>query len=219
MPIILDLIILLFILLSTYLGYKKGLIGVAFKILSFIIAIIITLILFKPVSNYIIHNTEIDDNIKASIVEKLSGAKIEENGIIKESVELPKIVVDSINDSINDTIVQTKDSIINEVADNLTTSSINIIVMISLFIIIKILLIFAKVIFEAIAELPIIKQFNESGGIIYGILRAIIILYVIFALISFILPMMNNNTIIAMINNSIIGKFMYNNNLILKLFF
>lgn len=81
MSIIIDLILIGIILLSTFLGYKKGLIGVAFKIISFIIALIVTLILFKPISNYIITNTELANNIENAIVEKLSTTQIEEGQI------------------------------------------------------------------------------------------------------------------------------------------
>ena len=69
MSILLDLIIVGIILLSTFLGYKKGLIGVAFKIVSFVIAIVITLILYVPVSNLVINHTGLDESIENAIVE------------------------------------------------------------------------------------------------------------------------------------------------------
>ena len=75
MIILIDLVVIGIIILSTYLGYKKGLIGVAFKILSFIIAIIITLILYKPVTNIIIQNTTWDEKIEQTIYEKISGRR------------------------------------------------------------------------------------------------------------------------------------------------
>lgn len=68
MGIILDIIIILIIGLNIYLGYKKGLIEVAFNVFAFFIAIIATLILFNPISNLVIQNTEIDENIKKSII-------------------------------------------------------------------------------------------------------------------------------------------------------
>ena len=83
MSIVIDLIVIGIILLSTFLGYKKGLIGVAFKIASFLIAIIITLILFKPISNYIMNNTTFAKTIEETIVETLSTQEIE-NGQIKQ---------------------------------------------------------------------------------------------------------------------------------------
>ena len=220
MSIVIDIIIIILILLSTFLGYKKGLVGVAFKILSFIIALVITLILFKPVSNYIINNTQIDDNIQSAITEKLSGTKIDEEGkISNQNSDIPQVMVEYINKSIEDTIDKTKDNLIQQVAINLTQSSINIIVIVSLFIVTRIILFVVSLILDAVTELPLIKQFDEIGGIIYGILRAIVILYVLFAILTFILPMIPNNNILTAINNSIIAGFMYNNNIILRCFF
>lgn len=220
MGIIIDAIILGIILLSTYLGYKKGLIGVAFKILSFIIAILITLILFRPVTTCIINNTTLDETIENAIIEKFVGTQIEEGETIKtEDVNAPEVVVNYINDIVQNTVNDSKDAIVKTVARDLTLNIINIIVILGLFIITRILLIFAKVLFEAISEIPVIKQFNEIGGTIYGILRGIIIILIILAIISLILPMIDKIGILEMINSSFIGGLLYNNNIILKILF
>lgn len=219
MSIIIDLILIGIVLLSTFLGYKKGLIGVAFKIVSFIIALIVTLVLFKPISNYIITNTQLANTIENAIIEKLSTAKIEEGQIEEESTDLPNVVVDYINGGIQDTVNQAKDSVVKVVAHNLTETAISIIVMIGIFIITRLILLFAKAILEAVSEIPIVKQFNEVGGIIYGIIRAILLIYVILAIISLILPMLDKTMILSAINNSILTKILYNNNLILMIFF
>ena len=55
MTYLLDLIIIAFIALFTFIGYKKGLIKVAFGLVSFILALVISVILYKPVSNFIIN--------------------------------------------------------------------------------------------------------------------------------------------------------------------
>ncbi len=219
MSIIIDLILIGIILLSTFLGYKKGLIGVAFKILSFIIAIIITLILYRPISNYIINNTEFAKAIENTIVEKLSSTEIENGKIKEENTNLPNVIVNHINQQITNTVDATKEAVIKSVAKELAQTAINLIVIIAIYVLTRIILLLAKAILEAVAELPIIKQFNEVGGIIYGILRGIILIYVILAIISLILPMIDKTGILGAINNTILTKILYNNNLILKLFF
>lgn len=219
MAIIIDLIVISLLILSIFLGYKKGLIGVAFKILSFLIAIVITLILYRPVSNFIMNNTEFAKNIENTIVQKLSSAEIKDGEIKEENTDLPNVVVNYINKEISNAVDNTKDAVVKTVAKELSRSAINLIVIISIFIITRLILLFAKVILEAVAELPIIKQFNEVGGIIYGILRGIILIYVILAIISLILPMIDKDTILGIINNTILTKILYNNNIILMFFF
>lgn len=219
MAITIDLIAIGIIVLSTFLGYKKGLIGVAFKILSFIIAIIITLILYKPVANLIINNTGLAKTIESTITEKLSSEKIEEGKIEQNNTNLPKVIVKYINGEIANTVNNTKDSVVQIIAKEITNTVINVIVMIGIFLVVRITLLFAKTILEAVAELPLIKQFNETGGIIYGILRGIILIYTILTIISLILPMLDKKTVLDIINNTIITKILYNNNIILMFFF
>lgn len=220
MAIFLDIILIAIILLSTFLGYKKGLIGVAFKIVSFLIAIVITLILYKPVANLIIEYTPWDEAIETTIYEKLSGTKIEEGEKIeKEQTDLPGIVVNYINDGIETTVKQAQENVSGIIAKNLTQSIIQILTMITIFVITRLLLLFAKVILEAVAELPVVKQFNEIGGTIYGILRGFIFVLVLLAIASFILPMINQTAPLELIEHSIITKFLYNHNIILRIFF
>ena len=219
MQFIIDLIVIGIIFLSTFLGYKKGLIGVAFKIASFIIAIIITLILFKPISNFIINNTEFAQTIENTIVQKLSTAEIENGQIKQENSNLPEVIVNYINVGLQDTVNEAKDSIVKIVARNLAETIIDIIVIIGLFIITRLLLLFAKAILEAISEIPIIKQFNKAGGILYGILRGLLLIYLTLAIISLLLPMLDKTSILNIINNSILTKILYNNNIILMIFF
>ena len=57
MSIIIDLIIVGILGLSIFFGYKKGLTKCVIKILSFVIALVVAFILFKPVSNFVIKNT------------------------------------------------------------------------------------------------------------------------------------------------------------------
>ena len=218
MAIMIDLIVIAILLLSIFLGYKKGLIGVTFKILSFLIAIIITLILYRPISNYILNNTKFATNIENTISEKLSTTKIEEGQIEQTSTDLPNVVVNYINTEIINTVNQTGDALIQAISKELARTIINIIVVIAIFVITRLLLLFAKAILSAVAELPIIKQFNEVGGIIYGILRGIILIYILLAILSLILPMLDKTAILSIINQSIITKMLYNNNLILMLF-
>lgn len=219
MSIILDLIVVGIILLSTFLGYKKGLIGVAFKIVSFVIAIVITLILYIPVSNLVINHTEFDETIEHAIIEKLSISNIEtDKELKKEDTNMPAVIVDYINHAIKDSVVTTQNSLVESVARDLAINIVKIGVMIVLFIVAKIALLFAKALIEGIAKLPILKQFNEIGGIAYGILRGLLVIYVVLVVVSLLIPTLHNDGILKTINETMLCKALYNNNIILKLF-
>ena len=79
MSLIIDIVIIGIILLCLWGGYRKGLIGVAFSIVSFIAALIIAFILFNPISSFVMNNTEFDDNIKNAIITNFKGEEATDN--------------------------------------------------------------------------------------------------------------------------------------------
>lgn len=218
MSIIIDLIIVGILALCIFLGYKKGLTKCVIKILSFIIAVVVTAILFKPISNFVIQNTKVDETIREAVINIVKD-DVEETGKVKEETNLPKAMVDYINKSVENAVNEAKNSIIEVVADNIAVIAINVGVAILLFIIIRIALIFISALSKIITDLPIIKQFDKAGGILYGLLEALIIIFVVLALISFISPVIEQTGIIVAINKSFIGSILYNNNILLKIVF
>lgn len=149
MSIIFDLIVVGIIALFTFLGYRQGLVKAAIKILSFFIAIIVALTIYKPVSSAIVNNTSIDDNIKSAIVEKIGNQDYynDEEGQIKDSLT-NKVVVE-----VNNTI--------DETATLFSVRLIEIATLLLIYIFIKIALKFITVLADLIAKLPLIKQINK----------------------------------------------------------
>ena len=215
MAIIIDIVIVAIIALCLFLGYRRGLTGSLLKILSFVLAIVIAFILFKPVSNLVINHTNWDDSLKTSIEQFIT----EKTSTPEEKSSLPQVIVDYIDETMAQSVNEAKEVAIENTAQSVTNLIVNAGVWIAVFIIARILLIFIKFITALIAKLPVIKQFDKLGGILYGILEAFIILYVLLAIISFIAPMINNAEFIDALNKSFIGSMLYNNNILLKILF
>lgn len=216
MAIAIDLIIAAILGISIFFGYKNGLTKSLIKIVSFIIAIIIAAIFFKPVSNFVIEKTEIDDNIKQAVV-NLVIKDVEEEGKVKEDTNLPKAMVDYINESVENTIEDTKTNIVNKSAEKIAETAINVGTAIILFIIARIILLVITALTDILTDLPVIKQLDKTGGVLYGIIKALLIIFVVFALISLISPALEKTEIIKSINQSFIGSFLYNNNILLNI--
>ena len=212
MGIVLDLILLASLALSIFFGYKKGFIGVAFNLCAFLVAIIVTWALFNPVTNIVINNTEIDEEIKNAIVEK---------GVIKQEQKDKEEnkVSDFIGQYITTPITDTTNNVVEETAKVISEKIVAIGVAIVLFIIVRLALILLKFIAEAIAKLPIIKQCNKAGGLVYGAIRGMFMIYTFLAILFLIMSVNNSGTIAKMINSSIISKILYENNLILNIIF
>ena len=212
MSIIVDIVILAIIVLCIIIGYVRGLTGSLIKIVSFVLSLIIAFVLFVPVSNVIINNTEIDENLEASIRNMI--IQDEQN----ENENMPEAITDYIGQQIDQAADDAKEAIVDSTARDVSLTIVKAGTWIALFIIARILLIFLRFITSLIAKLPVIKQFDKLGGIIYGLLEGLIIVYVLLALISFISPMLNG-TLANAIDESFVGSMMYNNNLLLKIIF
>ena len=71
MGIVIDIIIIAIFLICIGIGYVKGLTGSLLKIISFILALVIAFILFKPIANFVIDNTNWDESLEQTIKEML----------------------------------------------------------------------------------------------------------------------------------------------------
>ena len=221
--IIVDIILFLIIAGNAVLGYRKGLVKVIFNICSSIIAIILVLILYKPTTNYIINNTGVAPKLESVFVEKLgylfekdNGQKAEETQNIDDMNSILKVFI---GDEIGTLVNETKDSVVRYVSVQVSHKVISVIVFFALFAIIRLLLYMLKTYIELVANLPIIRIFNGAGGMIYGILKGFLIIYVIFAIISVIIPIITDTGLIDIIQKAPIGSKMFNNNIILNLIF
>ena len=212
MSIVVDLVVVGIILLCLIIGYVRGLTGSLIKILSFVLSIVIAFVLFVPVSNLIIDNTKIDENLEQSIREMI----IQDNE--SDEKNMPSAITDYIGEQVEKAADSAKESIADSTAREVSLTIVKAGTWIVLFIVARILLIFLRFVTSLIAKLPVIKQFDKLGGIIYGLLEGLIIVYVLLAIISFISPMLNG-TLANAINESYIGSMMYNNNLLLKIIF
>lgn len=151
-----DLILILIMLICIFLGYKKGLIKVAVRLISFIAALVIALVLYTPISNYIIENTEIVPNLKNTISTKIYNK--EEKEVEEKSESLTETMQNYVEEYTEGIKANTSDFI----AEELAKTVIRIGTWIALFMGTKILLIFVRLFADAIAEIPIIKQFNKA---------------------------------------------------------
>jgi uncharacterized membrane protein required for colicin V production len=210
MGLIVDIVIIAILALSIIMGYKKGLINVIFNIFAFLLAIIITLVLYKPVSNIIIKNTDIQEKIETAIIENTKG---EEN---KKEEKTENRIQKYIENTMQNAEEDAKSKAIEVVAKDVSTKCIEIITALILFVITRIILIVLKFLTETLANLPVVKQCNEIGGLLYGVIKGILIIYVILTIMFFVISLKPEGMTENLIETSYITKFLYNNNIIVN---
>ena len=199
MSIIIDLIIVLIMLLFIFLGYKRGLVKVAFKLCTFFIAIIVAFVFYKPVAKLVIANTNIDETIETAITRKILPEGATETQEVDLSQDLPSIILKNSSDTVQ------------SISKSFTNTIIETACLLLIFIIVKIVLKFVTALADLIAKLPILKQFNKLGGTLYGIIEGLFIVFLGFAIISLIAPMLDSSVLDA-INSSTLGSICYKNN-------
>lgn len=143
MGIIIDIILLVIVLLSSFLGYKKGLVKLGTRLIAGIIAIILTLIIYKPIANLIIEHTTIDNKIEETIIQNTNEfvSKNNNNNVIINHVE--------------------KEIMPGE-ARKIAEGSVYVVTALILFLAVKIILSIIISLMDFVANLPILKQFNEA---------------------------------------------------------
>lgn len=209
--IILDVIIVAIIIGNVYLCYKKGLVNLAVGLIAVVAAIILSVILYKPVTNIIVENTEFDETIQNTIVETFTpeGA---EGGQVKY-VGILSYLETELGNAVN----QTQNDVVYETANAMAVKIINLIVFIVIFTAVRVILFALTFVADAITSLPILKQLDDVGGILYGLVKALLIIYVVLAIVSVIVSITANVTISDAITNSYVTKFFYEHNLLLDI--
>lgn len=215
MGILIDLVVIAILILNIIIGYKKGLANAVFGICTFLIAIAATFILYKPVSNIIINNTEIEQKIKEVIINNNTNEENVENTENQDNSEKTSIQ-QYIDNAIKDVAENAKEETTELVADTIARKGVQILTWIILFIGIRIALMILKFLIEGITELPIIKQFNQIGGLAYGVLKGLIIIYLLLTVMFLVISINGSGVIAETINNSQITKFLYDNNIIVN---
>ena len=213
MGIILDVIIIAIIALNIFLCYRKGLVKLAVGLIAVLAAVILSIVLYKPISNAIVKNTDIDEKIENIIIENFS-AETNSN----EEVRYVGII-DYLEKYVDDAVNKTQNEIVYATAGTMAVRFINIAVILIIFLVTRIALLLLTFVSDIITSLPILKQFNEVGGILYGIIKALLIVYAILAIAFFIVCVTGNSAISEAISGSYITKFFYEHNLILKFLF
>ena len=158
----------------------------------------------------IIENTNIKENIKTTIMNNNKNEATKEDS--KDTNDIQKYIENTVQGVADDA----KEKATETVAETIAIKVVEIITCIILFILTRIILILLKFVTETIANLPLIKQFNEIGGLVYGVVKGLIIIYILLTILFLVVSINGNGAIANSIEESNITKFLYNNNIIVN---
>lgn len=232
MEFILDIIFIALAVAMILLGAKKGLVKALLDGLSTIISGVIAYILSEPVAKFIY------DAFVRGVVKGELKKGLEESGTdfasVSESVnalvsELPEGALNlaskfgfNVNDAVsnivnsapdsNETLVET---LMTNIGDNIFITITEAVTMFALFIVVSIALTFViRLLNGVVKKIPVVKQTNKLAGGILGLIKAVVIIFVI----STVLVFVQSEELAPIINSSKILEFVNNNNPLLNIF-
>lgn len=210
---VVDIIILAVIVLSGFIGMKKGFTVCVVNLLAVIIALVLALLFCKPLANVIIQNTEIDENLQTTIASGLpmNGEEI----AVDANTNLPEGIKNYLTNTAN-SLNDAKNNTIESVSRTLAEEVIIVVSFIIIFVVARAVLLVVKVVSKVVNKLPILKQLDKAGGFVVGLIEGLLFVYSVLAILSICAPVFSNTPILEAINNSFAGKIMYNNNIVLN---
>jgi len=237
---VMDVIVISIILISVFLGYKKGFVKSAISLLSFFIAIGLAVTFYKPLAVILTENTTIDDWIIGGIISSNNEINSEENlndmyvsgDIVQDArqnhenevnenssaisnvfSELPAVITQNFN------IEEIKNNAKEEIAYQTSELIMNLLSLIIIYVIVKITLFVAMIVLNGIMQIPVLKQLNEALGMAFGAAIGFAQVYIVFAVITFISSICDIAVVIEMIKASSFASVLFENNLIINLLF
>ena len=218
----LDLIIIVTIAITAIIAAKVGLIRTVYQFFSSIIALVLAFFIY-PVLETILKLTplyvSIQDGVRGILPEVGNIGLQGQAKLIRESFNwMPEFLIDKLIENNNPEIYNLLG--VSTLIDYIVTSIANICIMaialLICFVVIKIALTIGVGILDLVAKLPILKTANTWGGFIVGIIKGMLIVWIICLIIPFLIMLPQFSGLEALVEQSYLMNLFYNNNIILE---
>jgi len=150
----------------------------------------------KTVSSQVIDKLKIPDSLKNQIQSKID-----------------------IDKYIGQGITSVQDMVANALAEQVSSIIFNILIFAGIFIIVYIIMQVVIRMVDIVSRLPVLNQINKTGGLVLGLAKGLIVVWVFFIAITIFCDTEFAHIVFAYVNDNSFLAFLYNNNLILKLIF
>ncbi len=207
-----DIIIIIFVGLACFQGYRRGFIKTLFDTIGVIAAFFLSKEFYGVSENFILNNTKMFVKVHDFLEDKLSVKLME---TFDESVNIPAELKNVLSNIINTSDVVGTDNF-TVFIDNISIILIRSISFVITFLVIYAILVLISNFINVIFKLPLLNLTNRIFGAGTGLLKAVIILYIIFALSSPLIGFLQDGKLAQGILNSESSKIFYDNNILLN---
>lgn len=175
-------------------GWTKGLILSFFNVVGFIGAAVIANRYHPRVTEYIIQHSNLFLKIQHWLETRLKGIAMNREGIAGNII-------------MNENFFHYR-----SMSDVFARMLIEMISMILIFLIVKFLLVRVGRIVDRIFTLPILNQFNRLGGMVFGLCKGLLWVFILLTILTPFMTMMNEGILIGELERSVVTKYLYNHN-------
>lgn len=207
-----DILIIIFVGYSCFQGYRRGFIKTLFDTLGVIVSFFLSKEFYYLAENFLLDNTKLFVKVHDFFESKMSEKLMES---FKESMNIPAELKNVLSNIISTGDVSQADTFAVFV-DNISIILIRSISFIITFLVIYAVLVLISNFINVIFKLPLLNLTNRIFGAGTGLIKSIIVLYIIFALSSPLIGFLQESKFAQNILNSESSKIFYDNNIILN---
>ncbi len=215
-----DLIIIVIVAASSFIAWKSGFIRTIYDFCSTIISLILTYILY-PVTTNFLRNLNWFKKLETTIMknfdfyEGFENMPIDSQTSLINQLNFPNFIKNALIENYNSRTYEIDASGIEEyITKYIASLCVNAIAITVTFIIIAIIIKILIEVLDLMSKLPILNFVNKTAGIIIGVLRGLLIIWIIFLGVMFFYSNPNLQPFIVSIEESALGSFLYHNNIL-----
>ncbi len=217
MWMVVDLIALLIVVAYAAIGFFRGFSEFLFQVISILITIGVVFFAYKPVAN-VVMDTQLDEKIYSVVYENLANTPIAEGEEIStENTNMSKGIVSTINGYIAEAKENAEQNVLEFVSNKIAIIVVYAITAIALFVVVQLVLFFIRIALDIMGSLPLLREGNQVLGLVIGVFKGILLVYLLLALASGLSPILSQFGIIEAIESSKISSILYNNNIIIDI--
>ncbi len=210
-------IVIAILLIGIIVGVVKGFTNMLFETATTFVSLIFAAILCSPVANAICKNeklmTGLTDKIASVMKLKELANKIPSTDDYLKNINLPDVIKDKIASGILSGASKTSLNLANATAEFIAKLIIHIACFIVLFILAVVVLKLLDKFFDLVNKLPGLKQANKLLGAALGLVLALFIVWIAFALVTLLGATSFGSSMLQAISDNKFLSFLYNNNL------
>lgn len=214
-----DVLIIIFIGLAVFEGFRKGFIKMIFETLGLIIAFFISKGYSYIVGDFLLTKTSLYSYIHDFFQTKAHWlTEILQEGTsdvilkMKESLFLPQEMQQMFADTIKNTALDKYNIFVNNITEFVFKSLSFLIT----FLVVYMLLLILCNVLDTVLKLPVLNLTNKLGGLAVGALKGVLLVYLIFALASPFIAFLPQDGFVSDIKESKSHEYFYNKNIILN---